>query len=879
MLDGLPQKILDHVDGRRFSGAKVVVGFDVFDTVVTRLIPKEQSLEVMCRAIATELLGDGRRFDAVRTAYVEAYRESASRNAAVGLDFEASTDQLFERWLKGLKILGSKATRQDLDSCIVDLESALLTPMPQAVGLLNALAVRGVPAIFVSDMYLGRHIVEQLLRRLGLASSFRSGYVSSDYGLLKRTGNIFPKVLALEGLQPDELVFVGDDELPDVVQPSKLGIKAFHFVFDALEHERTSLRTAFNEGHGEPRQLARAVLQAAGGPEFLNRSAEEFATNKYLGPYFASFAFAVQQQYAKNDFGRILFAAREGHLLLRLTDCFDTWFPFRGKRHKIYLPASRLSALAFSFGKEPFGMIDVANLIKNGEPTLRTLLSFLRLDEKRLKAFATEVGFVGPDVYLPVDLINWAPIYRVIDSVNALPEFQAFRDEGDLFLQWMQQQGILDGKRKLFIDLGWSAQIQDSLSRGFERRGIDIDIRGYYSGLRLQAHWRQRPGSTVAWYHCDECSDDTISKAPLWFPQILETVCRAPHGTVAGFERTDNAGIISPRFKTDRPKTEIEDDSLISRLHELAIAYAKRLAHLCAIYNLNPSDLRDAANELVFKFLMAPEVEVSRRLSGFCNVSDLGSTTVFQYRGGMGEPGYDEERFQDIERTTLWPSGAAAGFFGEDAAHDYAEQYIRLRARHGDLKRHGGFTLFNPGASDDPKVLAVRPKLESVVAASPEAVVAWRARFDAISTHVGSEAARHRRQEIRFKRAYGTLGLSAEARRRLRDLVARGEDQPNVMSWPRHGGGQGQANAGQIRQLQAKFEAAHRLAEERYRAIVNMDKMIKERDATITAQEKMCLDRWDTIQEMDAMIRERDERIQGRRKSKGNGRILGRWRP
>ena len=854
------RRILDEVDSRIAAGRPPVVGFDIFDTVITRTYPKEQSLELMCRAIACDLLGDATRFGEVLAAYEDVYTASARANAEAGLDHEALTDPLMDGWCARLGELGATADRAALEGCIAEFETTLMRTIPATLGLMDALAARGVRMVFVSDMYLGHGLVARILDRLGLGARFAAGFVSSDHALLKRTGNLFPHVLTALGIGAEDLVFLGDDALADSQMPARHGITAFHYHLAALEAARSDHRALFEAGATDRAALVRAVLRAAAGPAFDLDTAEAFSVAKYLGPYFGSFALAVQEAYRGGDYGQALFAAREGLLLMRLTDRFDRWAG-GAPVAKVYFPASRLTALAFSLADAPFGMTEADNLVRNGQPTLRTLVSFLALDEDALQDLSDAAGLNGPDVPLHPDRAAWAPMHRLIDEIGRRPELAAVRAEGEMFARWMAQNGILDGRRKLFVDLGWSGQIQDSLARGFERRGIPVALDGIYSGMRLEAHWRRRPGCDLLWYHADECSDDTLSKAPLWFPQVLETVCRAPHGTVTGFDRAAPDAAVTVRLKADRDPREVADDPLIARLHQLLEAYCARLALLAAAYGITAAELRGPANLAAFRFLMCPEAEVARLFAGFCNVSDLGSTEVFAYAGGQGDIADDAEAFRPLEAATLWPTGAAASFFGDAGAWTCAERHLAQRAAAGGLKREGGLVKFNAVGP----LNADRAECETPVAAEPAAQQAWAARVAGLRRAGAALAADHARGELRYRTAPGTPEVTGDEAAALTAMVGRALQPPApprrramlLAHLPRPA----LARGAEARRLAEEKRAAEALALERFDAMREMDAMIAERDRTIAAQERMCLERWDAMQEMGRFIHERDQRI------------------
>ena len=51
-------------------------------------------------------------------------------------------------------------------------------------------------------------------------------YVSSEYALTKRTGNLFKKVLEIEGVKANEVLHTGDNLRSDWFRPKLIGMKS-----------------------------------------------------------------------------------------------------------------------------------------------------------------------------------------------------------------------------------------------------------------------------------------------------------------------------------------------------------------------------------------------------------------------------------------------------------------------------------------------------------------------------------------------------------------------------------------------------------------------------------------------------------------------------
>lgn len=74
-----------------------------------------------------------------------------------------------------------------------------------------------------------REFVDLELERTKIGHYFERVFSStSDFGLIKKTVNLYRKVCGIIDVSPGEMVHVGDDWCFDFVVPNKLGIKAFY---------------------------------------------------------------------------------------------------------------------------------------------------------------------------------------------------------------------------------------------------------------------------------------------------------------------------------------------------------------------------------------------------------------------------------------------------------------------------------------------------------------------------------------------------------------------------------------------------------------------------------------------------------------------------
>jgi len=102
-----------------------------------------------------------------------------------------------------------------------------ITIFPEVTEALQAFKEKGFRLIIVSSAR--REFLDIELERTGISHFFEHTFSStSDFGLTKKTTDIYQKVCTICSVAPSEVVHVGDDPDFDFDIPRKLGIKTFY---------------------------------------------------------------------------------------------------------------------------------------------------------------------------------------------------------------------------------------------------------------------------------------------------------------------------------------------------------------------------------------------------------------------------------------------------------------------------------------------------------------------------------------------------------------------------------------------------------------------------------------------------------------------------
>ncbi|MFQ6080074.1 MAG: HAD family hydrolase [Candidatus Bathyarchaeia archaeon] len=98
---------------------------------------------------------------------------------------------------------------------------------PEVPKVLEELKQRGFRLIIVTNAH--REFVELELKKAKIENYFERVFSStSDFGLVKKTVNLYQKLCTILDISPQEMIHIGDDRNFDFVVPRRLGILAFY---------------------------------------------------------------------------------------------------------------------------------------------------------------------------------------------------------------------------------------------------------------------------------------------------------------------------------------------------------------------------------------------------------------------------------------------------------------------------------------------------------------------------------------------------------------------------------------------------------------------------------------------------------------------------
>lgn len=633
---GRPQRLLDLAHLREWLAPRLgrvrCVSFDVFDTLVARCIEPPETVHLRLAQLVAE------RLPAHSPEHILAARraaEHAQRQAmlAQGLDHECHHDALVQAWVTQLVGQRDVLLEAFIHTQERRLETLALAAKPGAVALLGWLRRQEVRVIAVSDMYLGHDHVLALVDACGLAGLIDKVYVSSEFGLGKYSGRLHRHVLELEGLQPEQVVHVGDNLVSDMRAPLRLGIEAVFLDEKAQRrrrrHQALSARMARLGGMWSGRHFFEAVAVRQRMLERSGEAGEPFFHHygrDVLGPAFATFTLALTEKIAQERPEKIFFLARDGYLFMQL---YERWCalqpaPQQPWPQAVYVYASRRVVAMASMAE---GLRLEQAIVALYNPKQQGLLSVLKtfgLAPADFQPLALAHGFAD----LATPLHDWQDprlkAFLADEQVQARirPIGQAARAH---LQAYFEQQGFFSCQRAALVDIGWNGTIQKFLHDSFGQRPDYPEVHGWYLAFVAAMHGDFGMGDRIEGLLLDARRGDAYERSPMDFEEIFEQAARAAEGTTLGYEARD--GRIVPRLKADDSPDRIGEltcNPLIAQLQAGVLAHLEDFHAIWSLTGYQAHQLRPYVQVLLERAVVYPTPEEVAQIGQLVHTEDFG---------------------------------------------------------------------------------------------------------------------------------------------------------------------------------------------------------------------------------------------------------------
>ncbi len=492
----------------RAAGKCRAVAFDVFDTLLMRDVARPQDLF----ALMEETCAAGPGFAQNRR-----QAEAQARTPGVETTLAAIYAQP--------PLRGAEPEAE----CAAELRAVV--PRAELVRAAKACREHGYKIYIISDMYLPAAQIDAMLRRCGV--DFADGvFVSSEYGVQKRSGKLFRLFLQKTGLRARDVLFVGNDRRADWGGAALAGIRCL------LVPPPTA-----PAHYAPPTTVQEGALWAFVQNRVQGMDPARYAGYAMAGPMLTAFARWLHDRRGERPGSRIVMLARDMDLVRRVYAGLYPDEPEPG-----YLRVSRRS-LCPALLQRPMNE-EGLNLLADALP--RQVLTAAQVLE--YCSFAPGAWPGGVDTQETVDLRTrplTAHTREFLLGMAALSKTSAgisVRCQAELARAYLHDFFPQDGRSVLLVDIGSGGTTQRAL-KALGVTGLfgaclacDGRLREHFSGDEAEAFlFEGKP-------------------APLWYwvgQPMLERLISEPCGATVGYawQRGAVQALMGPYEPSDVVKT------------------------------------------------------------------------------------------------------------------------------------------------------------------------------------------------------------------------------------------------------------------------------------------------------------------------------------
>ncbi|HEX2273524.1 MAG TPA: HAD family hydrolase [Acidimicrobiales bacterium] len=526
------------------QGSFNVLSLDVFDTLVWRTVPEPVDAFVL---FGRHLLDRGELRGHTAPELFARLRERAEIRARrkvsdAGKVPEVRLEGIYREMSAHLFSVPLAA----LPEREVAFERAITFPDLEVVRLAHtAQAKLGVRLVLVSDTYFSAAEIRRMLDREPFDElRIDDVFTSSQYGVGKGSG-LYRVVLEQLGVDPSEVLHIGDNADADLECARREGIRTVHFdkqpgsLGKVLEAEgllrtdhRQRQKPTLDPEHGDwglTALRAKAVSQLEGAEAPMNPYWRFGAS--VLGPVFAGFAEWVHERAQEEGVEVVWCLMREGEFLSRLLNGARGYLRSPVRAETLWLSrqvCSRAAIFEASLSElETF-------LDREVRPTVGQLCDTLGVSLSQLPDLQGDADSRLDDPELAA---------RTLRRMAEQPQVRASILAGAASLRGRLVDYVVktlgpDTARAVVVDLGWGCTIQVNLDAALASSGSSLSTLGLYLLTNEGALERTLDGVESDGFLASAGFPDHAS----WItrsPEILEQVCMHDEGTLVDF--TDDA--------------------------------------------------------------------------------------------------------------------------------------------------------------------------------------------------------------------------------------------------------------------------------------------------------------------------------------------------
>lgn len=577
-----------------------MVSFDVFDTLLIRLVPSEWTT----RLAVEKFIGFLEKEASGRLTFQEIYgNRCAFKFANTPRTFVFERQWTLSQWLEQV----SGRYNIPLDTVLecgfraeIEAESVCLIVADEVSDTLRLVKQAGLIVVATSDMWLDRDLLRDLLKRFGL--HFDAVFSSGSEGVSKRRGTLFRKVRQQFGLPAGALLHVGDHWKNDVLMPRLMGSKAA-WIAGADDRKFGMLDGLLPKGRWAKQPCQTIVRALATKSASKAKAADSYyrLAYDYLAPLLILFALSQWRKFRAQRIEHVFYIARDAWLPFEVYGLLEDYLGNDFSRYYV-----RLSRSAVTLA-HPDNLLQNAIPLagKLGRKTVGDWLGNFRIEEGLLDTILARAGITARTPFS--DSVR-ERIRDVCDGL--LPEILRAQTEQSLLIRdyLMSVAGNGELKRVGLVDTGWACTTQDAVRGVFQDAEV---VSGVYLGVSAQGHRPEERNLKYGLLRDDFRTKGYLNpmEATAGVVRIWDRLLQEPTASVNELRREAD-GSVSPVMDSNWQMDEVEVGTarlIQDGVRQGVLARRKGMAALIECCNFwSQSDLEMAAREFARKISTRP---------------------------------------------------------------------------------------------------------------------------------------------------------------------------------------------------------------------------------------------------------------------------------
>ena len=277
--------------------AHPVITFDVYDTLLHRIISKDRDLWKLVDQEWEKRFG-------IKSFNFYAERSKADKIARKAYDYsEVNIDEIYEHLSK---LIGEDNAKR-CKSLELEFEHTLVIPNKPVVDAFYYALSRGKDVYIISDMYLRYSDIESALHHIGV-KGYKKLFVSCEYRATKHESGELYKIVSKDiNVDVTNILHVGNDKNADINKARASGVDTYWV--------REQLNTHYIDEKKSGISLDFSILNG-----FICKYSKEEDNLAYklgfevFGPIVSGFLSWIGQYKIKEKLDKVIFLARDGYI-------------------------------------------------------------------------------------------------------------------------------------------------------------------------------------------------------------------------------------------------------------------------------------------------------------------------------------------------------------------------------------------------------------------------------------------------------------------------------------------------------------------------------------------------------------------------------------